>query len=72
MSRVARDLARRLAAAGIEASALAAIVNEAAAVRADAINREGLKAQIAFLLEAYGPGEIERMALNDRREASGP
>jgi hypothetical protein len=46
-------------------------VNEVAAARADAINREGLKAQIAFLLEAYGPGEIERMAFNGQREASG-
>jgi hypothetical protein len=69
MSRVARDLARRLAGAGIDSSALAAIVNETAVARAEAINADGLQAQIAFLLEAYGPGEIERMAFDHQRKA---
>jgi hypothetical protein len=65
MSRVARDLARRVAAAGIDASALAAVVNEVAAARADAINREGLEAQVAYMLEAYGPGGIGAVALGN-------
>jgi hypothetical protein len=69
MSRVARDLARRVAAAGIDASALIAVVNELAAARAEAINADGLQAQIAFLLEAYGPGEVERMAFDHQRKA---
>jgi hypothetical protein len=65
MSRMVRDLARRLTAAGIGESALAATVNELAAARAQAINSEGLQAQIAHLLEAYGPDEIEAIALGN-------
>ena len=57
MRQIARDLARRLAAAGVDARALAALVNEMATARAEAINREGLQAQTAYLLQAYGPGE---------------
>ena len=64
MSRIARDLARNLAAAGIDSSALSALVSDMAAARSEAINCEGLEAQIAYLLEAYGPGEIETLALN--------
>lgn len=41
-----------------------------AAARADAINREGLEVQIAFLLEAYGPGEIETLVLRGRETQS--
>lgn len=66
MSRIARDLARRLVVAGVDASILDAPVNDMAAARADAINRKGLDAQIAYLLEAYGPGQIETLALGDR------
>lgn len=66
MSRNARDLARRLAAAGVDPLALAALVSDMTAARTEAINREGLEAQIAFLLEAYGPGEIETLALRSR------
>jgi len=62
MSRIARDLARRLAAAGIDAARLAAHVSDMATARAEAINGEGLEAQIAYLLEARGPGEIEDLA----------
>jgi hypothetical protein len=62
MSQIARDLARRLAGAGIGAAALAPIVNDMAAARAEAINCEGLQSQIEYLLEAYGPGEIEDIA----------
>ena len=64
MSRIGRDLARRLAASGVDVSVLAAIVNDMAAARSEAINREGLEAQIAYLLEAYGPDEIERLTLS--------
>jgi hypothetical protein len=59
VSQIARDLARRLAEAEIGAAALAPIV---AAARAEAINTEGLQAQIEFLLEAYALGEIEAIA----------
>lgn len=62
MSRIARDLARRLTAAGIDDRALAGTVADMAAARAEAVNSEGLQAQIAFLLEAYGPDEIEAIA----------
>jgi hypothetical protein len=64
MSRIARDLARLLAASGVDVSVLAAVVNDMAAARSEAINREGLEAQIAYLLEAYGPDEIERFTLS--------
>jgi hypothetical protein len=63
MSRLTRDLARRLAAAGVDASTLAKKVSDLASCRAAAINREGLQAQIDFVLEAYGPCEIEAIAL---------
>ena len=66
MSRIACDVARRLAAAGVGASTLAALVNDMAAARAEAINGEGPEAQIAFLLEAYGPDEIETLVLRSR------
>ncbi len=65
MSRTVRDLARRLAAAGVDSSALAAAVSDLAAARAEAINSDGLQAQIAYLLEAYGPGDIEAVALGN-------
>jgi hypothetical protein len=47
------------------------LVNDMAAARAEVINREGLQAQIAYLLEAYGPGEIEHLALGDRARLTG-
>jgi hypothetical protein len=65
MSRIARDPARRLAAGGVDASGLTALVSDMAAARAEAINHEGLEAQIAYLLEAYGCGEIEHLALGN-------
>lgn len=68
MSRIARDLARRLTAAGADPSALAALVSDMAEARAEAINREGLEAQLAFLLEAYGPDEIEGLVLRGCKE----
>jgi hypothetical protein len=64
MSRIARDPARHLAAGGVDASGLTALVSDMAA-RAEAINHEGLEAQIAYLLEAYGCGEIEHLALGN-------
>jgi hypothetical protein len=66
MSQIARDLTRRLAAAGVDASVFAALVSEMAAACAEAINREGLGAQVVYLLEAYGPGEIESIAFGKR------
>ena len=66
MSQITRDLARRLAAAGVDASVLAPHVSDMTAARAEAINHEGLQAQIACLLEAYGRGEIESLAFSDR------
>jgi hypothetical protein len=72
MSQIARDLARRLAAAGVDASALAALVTDIAAARAEAINREGLQAQIAYPLEAYGLGEIESLACGNRLREKQP
>jgi hypothetical protein len=63
MSQVSRDLERCLAAAGVEASALAPLVIDMSAARAEAINREGLRSQVEYLLETYGPGEIEAIAL---------
>jgi hypothetical protein len=65
MSRTARDLTRHLAEAGVDAAALAALVSDTAAARAEAINADGLHAQIAYLLETYGPGEIEAFALGN-------
>lgn len=70
MSRIARDLARRLATAGADPSALVALVSDMAEARAEAINREGLEAQLAFLLEAYGPDEIETLVLRGRETQS--
>jgi hypothetical protein len=72
MSQIARDLARRLTAAGVDATALAVLVNDMAAARAEAVNREGLQAQTAYLLEAYGPGEIESFALGNRPRQDQP
>jgi hypothetical protein len=69
VSQIARDLTRRLVAAGVDTSVLIALVSDMATTRAAAINREGLHAQIAYLLEAYGPGEIESFAFgNQSRE----
>jgi thioredoxin-like negative regulator of GroEL len=68
MSQVARDLARRLVEAGIDAADLAAAVIDVAAARAEATNAEGLRAQVEFLLEAYGPGEIEELANAQRQD----
>jgi hypothetical protein len=62
MSREAADLAERLNAAGIQPPALASTVMDMAASRAEAVNAEGLRSQIEYLLEAYGPAEIERIA----------
>jgi hypothetical protein len=72
MSQIARDLARRLAAACADASVLTALVTDPASARAEAINREGLQAQIAYLLEAYGPGEIESFVLGNRARQDQP
>jgi hypothetical protein len=72
MSQIARDLARRLAAAAVDASTLAALVNDMAAARADTINSDGLQAQVTYLLEAYGPGDIERLAFGNRRRKGQP
>lgn len=72
MNRTARDLTRHLAEAGVDAAALAALVNDMAAARAEAITREGLQAQFAYLLEAYGPDEIEHVALGDRPRGERP
>jgi hypothetical protein len=33
-----------------------------ATARAEAVNAEGLRAQIEYLLQAYGPSEIEQLA----------
>jgi hypothetical protein len=66
MSRTARDLARRLAEAEVDAAALAVLVNDMAAARAAAINADGLQAQIGYLLESYGAAEIEHLALGGR------
>ncbi len=72
MSRIVRDLARRLTAGGIGENALAATVNEMASARVEAINSEGLQAQIAYLLEAYGPDEIQALALGTSPEEKWP
>ena len=62
MSRVASDLANRLRAGGVTAAQLAPAVADKAAAEAEAINAEGLRAQIEYLLEVFGPGEIEEIA----------
>jgi hypothetical protein len=62
MSHRTAELARRLTEAGIQPSVLAPSVVDMAASRAEAVNAEGLRAQLEYLLEAYGPAEIERMA----------
>ena len=72
MSRLARDLARRLTSAGIGSLALAAFVNDMALAREEAMNSEGLQAQISYLLEAYGHGEIESFALGNPRQGERP
>ena len=72
MSRLARDLARRLTGAGIYPSVLAAFVNDMALACAEATNREGLQAQISYLPEAYGPSEIGSFALANRRQEERP
>jgi hypothetical protein len=72
VSQIARDLARRLTVAGVDASVFAALVNHMAAARAEAINHEGLQAQIAYLLEAYGPGEIETLAFGNQPREERP
>jgi hypothetical protein len=59
MSEIARVLAGRLAAAGVDASVLAARIRDMPETRVEAINHEGLQAQVAYLLEAYGPTGIE-------------
>jgi hypothetical protein len=41
----------------VDASVLAAVVSDMPVARVEAINSEGLQAQVAYLLEAYGPGE---------------
>jgi thioredoxin-like negative regulator of GroEL len=72
MAHVARELARRLVEAGLGSAALAAAVIDVSAARAEAINAEGLRSQIEFLLEAYAPGEIEELAMraaDERRQA---
>lgn len=70
MKRIARNLARQLAAAETDAEALAALVSDMAVARGEAINRKGLQAQVEYLLKACGPGEIESLAANSRpREA---
>ena len=66
MSPIARDLTRRLAEAGIEASALALAVNHVLAARAEAINAQGLRSQIEFLLGTYVPSEIEKSQRRNR------
>jgi hypothetical protein len=68
MSRTAAELALRLTAAGIQPAVLAPAVMDMAAARAEAVNIEGLRAQIEYLLEAYGPTEIERMATQVQRK----
>jgi hypothetical protein len=72
MSQIARNLARRLVAAGLDASVLSVLVKDTAAARAEAINSEGLQAQIAYLLETYGPGEIESIAFGNRPRKEQP
>jgi hypothetical protein len=62
MSGVASELAKRLAAAGVGSSALAQAVVDMAMANAESINREGIRSQIEFLLSAWGPGEIEKLA----------
>ena len=62
MSRIAAELTRRLAAADIQTSVLAGAVTDMATARAEAVNAEGLRAQIEYLLQAYGPSEIEQLA----------
>jgi len=66
MSPVFRDLARHLAGAGVDSLVLAEFVNDMAPARAEAINREGLQAQISYLLKAYGASEIESIAFSNR------
>jgi hypothetical protein len=68
MSRTAAELAQRLSAAGIQPPVLASTVTDMAAARAEAVNTEGLRAQIEYLLEAYGPAEIERLATQVQRK----
>ena len=68
MSRTATELAGRLTEAGIQSSILTSTVVDMAASRAEAVNAEGLRAQIEYLLEAYGPAEIERIAGQARRK----
>jgi hypothetical protein len=36
--------------------------------RAETVNAEGLRAQIEYLLEAYGPAKIERIARQVQRK----
>jgi len=43
-----------------------------AAARAEAVNADRMQAQIAFLLEAYGTGEIEAAALGNRPRGDRP
>jgi hypothetical protein len=62
MGQVARDLARRLKVAGLGPAALSEAVVHVAAAHAEAVNSGGLRRQVEFLLEAYGPDEIETIA----------
>jgi hypothetical protein len=43
---------------------LAQAVNDTAVARAEAINREGLRLQVDYMLETHGPGEIEAVVRN--------
>ena len=67
MSQIATELTRRLAAAGVEPSALAPTVADMAAAHAEAVNAEGLRSQIEYLLSAFGSGEIEQIATGGKR-----
>jgi hypothetical protein len=66
MSRVARDLAGRVTAAGVYSPALSAAVSDLAAAQTRAINADRLETPVACLPEAKASNEIEVFALGNR------
>jgi hypothetical protein len=72
MASAARLLAKRLVDAGFGPGDLRQAVLDMSVSLADAANDEGLEAQCAFLLQAYGPDELfARFADNCQRVAAG-
>ena len=72
MSQIARDLARRLAAAGVDASVLAASRKRHGVGARGGDQSRRAASPDRYLLEAYGPSEIESSALGNRRQEERP